>query len=190
VGETASIALAQCYSEKGRFYHNLKHLENCLTEFHEIEANITDSYAVIMALLFHDLVYDSKAQQAFANETASWELAKQICQLNEPQHSAIKNHILHTSHSYSGDKNADTDYVCDIDMAILGYSEPEFQQYEANIRREYAFASDSQYIAGRSHFLQSLLESAAIFKTGYFYNKYEAAARANITRLIKQLSTI
>ncbi len=60
--------------------------------------------------------------------------------------------------------------------------------YEANIRREYGFASDAQYQAGRSHFLQMLLAKESIFKTDYFHHKYEASARANITKLINQLS--
>lgn len=187
-GEIPSETLAQCYSESGRFYHNLKHIENCLTEFREIEPKLKDSKSAVMALLFHDLVYDPQAHQALANEMASWELAKQLCSLNEQDHSAIMNHILHTSHSYIGYRDADTDYVCDIDMAILGYSASDFDEYETNIRREYAFASDEQYRAGRSHFLQTLLAKESIFKTHYFNDKYEVSARANIKRLIARLS--
>jgi pantetheine-phosphate adenylyltransferase len=188
VGVISSMTLARCYSAEGRFYHNLKHLENCLTEFRAIESTLKNSKAVIMALLFHDIVYDPEAHQALANETASWTLAKQLCSLNEQDDADIMNLMLHTSHSYTRDKNADTDTVCDIDMAILGYSEQNFDDYEANIRREYAFASDAQYSAGRLHFLRTLLAKDTIFKTDYFKNKYEAAARENISRLISQLS--
>ncbi len=188
-GIVPSVTLAQHYSADGRFYHNLKHLENCLTAFREVETKVKNSYAVVMALLFHDLVYDPTAHEPLANETASWELVHQICQLNEPSKTAIMNHILHTSHRYEGDKDVDTDYVCDIDMAILGYSESEFDEYERNIRREYAFASDA-YSAGRLSFLRSLLASTAIFKTSYFHNKYEETARANISRLVEQLSAV
>jgi pantetheine-phosphate adenylyltransferase len=188
VGVMPSETLERCYSEEGRFYHNLKHLELCLTEFREIETKLRDSKAVLMALLFHDIVYDPQARQDLGNESASWTLAKQLCSLNENDHGAIMNHILHTSHSYIGDKSADTDTVCDIDMAILGYSESEFDAYEANIRREYAFASDAEYTAGRLNFLRTLLAKNAIFKTNYFKNKYEASARDNINRLINRLS--
>jgi pantetheine-phosphate adenylyltransferase len=187
-GVQPSKTLEKHYSEAGRFYHNLKHIENCLTEFREVEAKIKNPQAVVMSLLFHDIVYNPQTQQPLANETASWELAKQICALNPQEHSTIMNHILHTSHNYTGDKDPDTDYVCDIDMAILGYSEDEFDNYEANIRREYAFASDELYKLGRSHFLQKLLDSERIFKTDYFKNKYEDSARANIKKLIKKLS--
>jgi pantetheine-phosphate adenylyltransferase len=183
-GEVASNTLAQRYSEAGRFYHNLKHLENCLTEFRAVESQLSDPYAVLMALLFHDLVYDAKAREPLANETASWQLARQLCPLNE----TIKNHILHTAHCYTGDKTADTDYVCDIDMAILGYAAQDFTAYEANIRCEYSFASDADYRAGRIHFLQTVLNKARIFHTDFFYNKYEAVARVNIAQLISQLS--
>ena len=188
IGIQASLMIEQRYSAAGRFYHNLKHIENCLTEFREIEAKMIDPRAVVLALLFHDIVYDPQAQQHLANEIASWDMLKHFCQLNDQDHSMIMNHILHTSHNFTGDKNEDTDYVCYIDMAILGYSEHEFEQYEANIRREYAFASDADYQAGRGHFLQTLLASEQIFKTDYFKNKYEESARANIKNLIKQLS--
>lgn len=187
-GVLPSQQFEQAYSGAGRFYHNLKHIENCLREFREVEAKLKNPRAVIMALLFHDIVYEPQARQPLANETASWQQAKQLCQLNDSDHATIMNHILHTSHSYTGYKDADTDTVCDIDMAILGYSEPEFAEYEQGIRREYAFANDAQYTAGRLHFLQTLLASTAIFKTDYFSHKYEASARANISRLIDQLS--
>lgn len=187
-GQLASETLARHYSEEGRFYHTLKHLENCLTEFREVESKLRDSKSALLALLFHDLVYDAKAQQPLVNETASWELLKQLCQLNDQDHAAIMNHILHTSHSYTGYRDADTDYVCDIDMAILGYSEPEFTEYEANIHREYAFANNVQYREGRCHFLQTLLAKESIFKTSYFNNKYEISARNNIKKLINHLS--
>lgn len=189
-GDIPSVILAQNYNGAGRYYHNLQHLENCLKDFRAVEAILSDSYSVVMALLFHDIIYNAAARQPLANEMASWELANQLCQFNEPAATTIKHHILHTSHNYIGDKNADTDSVCDIDMAILGYSEHEFDEYEANIRREYAFASDAEYTNGRLGFLQSLLARATIFKTDYFYNKYEVSARANIIKLIKQLNGV
>jgi len=188
VGESASTTLAQCYSAEGRCYHNLKHLENCLREFRAIEPQLKNSYTVLMALLFHDIVYDPEAHRPLANETASWKLAEQLCSFKELESAVIKSHILHTSHNYTGDKDADTDYVCDIDMAILGYSDSEFNHYEANIRREYAFASDAQYQTGRVNFLKTLSAKERIFNTDYFYKKYEASAKANIARLINQLS--
>lgn len=188
VGIPASLILEQNYSAAGRYYHNIKHLENCLLEFRHMETAIQDRYAVLIALLFHDIIYEPTNQQPLANETASWEFAKQLCQLNDTAHATIKNHILHTSHSYTGDKNVDTDMVCDIDMAILGYPEQDFTEYERNIRAEYAFASDSQYKTGRIHFLSTLLQQPAIFKTEYFKKKYEAAARINIQTLIQHLS--
>ena len=183
-GEAVSDTLVQCYSETGRFYHNLKHLETCLSEFRAVEKQLVDPHAALMALLFHDLVYNPQAREPLANETASWELARQLCPLNN----TVKNHILHTAHCYTGDKTTDTDIICDIDMAILGYAETDFNAYEANIRREYGFASDEDYRAGRTHFLQSLLNKAHIFNTDYFYNKYETTARVNIEQLISQLS--
>jgi pantetheine-phosphate adenylyltransferase len=182
--EAASVVLAEKYNEQGRFYHTLKHIEACLREFREVEAKLTDSHAVLMALLFHDLVYQPEAHQPLANETASWELANQLCPLSD----VVKSHILHTSHTYTGDKHADTDTVCDIDMAILGYSEHEFDNYEAAIRREYAFADDMQYQAGRLNFLRSALAKERIFNTDYFHRKYEASARINIESLIRQLA--
>jgi len=183
-GVAASVTLAEKYNEQGRFYHTLTHIEACLREFREVEAKLTDPHAALMALLFHDLVYHPEARQPLANETASWELANQLCPLSD----VVKSHILHTSHTYTGDKHADTDTVCDIDMAILGYSEHEFDHYEANIRREYAFADDVQYQKGRLYFLRSVLAKERIFTTDYFHHKYEASARRNIARLIQQLT--
>lgn len=187
LGVSVSEQLERCYSAAGRYYHNLKHLESCLLEFRAVESQLQQPYAVLIALLFHDSVYDPQAK-FLANETASWQLTKQLCHLNDTDHAIIMKHILHTSHNYTGDKAADTDSVCDIDMAILAYPKHEFDQYEQHIRAEYAFASDAQYKVGRLQFLRSLLQRPSLFKTPYFQQKYEANAQANIQRLIQQLS--
>ncbi|CAG1020617.1 Phosphopantetheine adenylyltransferase [Patescibacteria group bacterium] len=186
LGDSISETLKNYYHQFGRYYHNLDHLTNGLREFREIEKFLQNPYAVLIALLFHDIVYEPTAP-ALANETASCELAKQLCDFDEKDHAEIINHILHTSHHYEGHRNSDTDYLCDIDMAILGVSESEFEQYEQAIRQEYSCFNDEQYKSGRLSFLKNLLDRKTIYKTSYFRMKYESNARANIEKLIQQL---
>ena len=187
LGESISETLKNYYHQFNRHYHNLDHLSVCLREFREIEKYLQNPYAVLVALLFHDIIYDPDAEP-LENERASCEMAKALCDFNEKDHNAIMNHILHTSHQYDGQKDTDTDYVCDIDLAILGYSASAFDQYEQAIRQEYGYFDDDKYKAGRLSFLRKLLDSKAIYKTPYFRMKYEVHARANIERLIDELS--
>lgn len=185
-GTTVKETLRLYYQDKTRHYHNLTHINRCLIEFRQIESQLKQPNAALIALLFHDIVYSAKAEH-LENETASWELAKQLCQLNEKEHGNIMNHILHTSQHYAGYKDTDSDFICDIDMAILGSDAETFKQYEQNIKQEYACFTEQQYKTGRVQFLKGLLTKKAIYKTDYFKNKYEVIARHNIKQLIEQL---
>lgn len=187
LGESISETLKNYYHQFNRYYHNLNHLTVCLREFRDVEKYLQNPYSVLVALLFHDIVYDPTAKP-LENERASCEMAKTLCDFDKKDHDAIMSHILHTSHQYEGQRDTDTDYLCDIDVAILGYSASEFEQYEKAIRQEYGCFDDEQYKAGRVSFFKKLLDNKAIYKTPYFRMKYEVHARANIEKLINELS--
>jgi len=75
----------------------------------------------------------------------------------------------------------------DIDLSILGRLQPEFDEYETNIRKEYAWVPEEQFKEGRKAILQMFLDRNAIYSTDFFREKYETQARDNLQRSIKEL---
>src|SRR5579864_605057 len=60
LAETTFTQLVAAYSESGRFYHNLSHIEDVLTTIGRLMGN-TRHPALHFAAWFHDAVYDTRA---------------------------------------------------------------------------------------------------------------------------------
>ncbi|WP_446010599.1 HD domain-containing protein [Candidatus Electrothrix sp.] len=88
--------------------------------------------------------------------------------------------------------DADTALMADIDLSILGTLGTQshlFEQYDADIRREYAWVPEQQFRQGRVQVLKSFLEREKIYTTACFSEQYEEQARVNLRRKIEQLSS-
>ena len=81
----------------------------------------------------------------------------------------------------------DVQLLVDIDLSILGQPEDKFDEYEWQVRKEYEWVPENQFVAGRSEILRSFLDRLAIYSTRFFRNKYEAQARANIATSLARL---
>ena len=169
--------LIQCY--QGRPYHNLNHIVGCLNELEEVRTQLKTPEAVEMALLFHDAVYDTHAKD---NEEKSAELSKKIIKslfLADAFGEEVARLILATKHNVPP-TDVDAQFIVDIDLAPLGYSEEEFRKNTEKIRKEYSWVSDEQFREGRAKFMSSILARPIIYQTLFFREKYEAQARRNI----------
>ncbi len=176
------------YSDKKRYYHTLQHLENLLKELKEVKHEIQKWDVVLFSLYYHDIIYDTRISD---NEEKSAELAeKRMRQIPVPKDiiEHCKNQILATkSHVRSTD--SDTNYFTDADLSILGQPWEIYSLYCQNIRKEYAIYPDSLYNTGRKKVLDHFLSMECIFKTNYFYNKFEILAKKNIGTELDLLNT-
>ena len=93
-----------------------------------------------------------------------------------------------TGHRGSRDPQDDASAITDIDLTILGAERARFDEYEADIRREYAFVPEDQFRRRRREILQSFLARPAIYATPWFHERYEARARENLSRSIGALT--
>ena len=84
-------------------------------------------------------------------------------------------------------ENSDTNYFTDADLSILGQNWEVYTQYYKNVRKEYAVYPNIIYNSGRKKALQHFLTMENIFKTEYFYQKFEETARKNIQKEIELL---
>lgn len=174
------------YSEKGRYYHNLLHLENMFRELKEVRMNISDFTAVSFSVFYHDVIYDATSK---ANEEKSAAKAvKRLAELhiNQDKISLISEQILATK-SHQRSDQADTNYLLDADLSVLGKDFKTYLEYTQNIRKEYSIYPDFLYKPGRKKVLKHFLELESIFKTEYFKGKYEAQAKENIAAELRLL---
>lgn len=178
--------ICTCYAEPHRHYHTIHHLEQVFRELSEIDELLINREAVLLALFYHDLVYDVKRHD---NEAASAALASKRLTAIGFAGDTIKQCtglILATKdHAFYVD--SDVNYFTDADLAILGTEPAQYDTYVAQIRRQYKIYPDTLYRAGRKRVLHHFLEKANIFNTSYFRNRLEQQARTNMQRELTQL---
>lgn len=174
------------YSEKGRHYHDLLHLENMFLELEAVKNKITDFPAVSFSVFYHDIVYDASSKSN-EEKSASWaeeRLGK--LGLEKDMVSDITAQIIATKlHQKSDDM--DTNYLLDADLSILGKEEAVYLEYTKKIRKEYSIYPDFLYKPGRKKVLKHFLELESIFKTEEFIDRYQVKAKENMAAELQTL---
>jgi predicted metal-dependent HD superfamily phosphohydrolase len=167
------------YSAENRHYHNLSHLDYMADQAMRYQNNLSDLDTILLSIFYHDIIYNVIRKD---NEIKSADIAReQLSQLGVPTDKIAKCHtqILATQkHALSS--NADTNYLLDFDLAILGERPSDYEEYTRKIRKEYAVYPDFLYRRGRKKVLQHFLAMNRIFKTDAFYERYEQTARDNL----------
>lgn len=181
------LEIESSYSGEGRHYHTLQHLENLLLQLQDVKSRLQDWDTIRFTLFYHDLIYN--ALKADNEEASAYLAEKRLRQMGVPfdKIQLCKEQIIATkSHAIS--TNADTNYFTDADLSILGKPWDTFYRYSSDVRKEYAAYPDEVYKLGRQKVLQHLLAMARIFKTDFFYNKFESQARQNLQMEMKMLA--
>lgn len=174
------------YTSARRHYHNLQHLQNMYEQLQAVKIKIDDWDTLLFSLFYHDVIYSPTATD---NEEKSAELAeKRLKQINYPPEKIEKyiQQILATKKHTPAD--SDTNYFTDADLSILGADWPAYEAYTKAIRKEYSIFPDLLYKPGRRKVLQHFLGMEKIYKTNFFKGQYEAAARENMQKELKNLS--
>ncbi|WEK69857.1 MAG: hypothetical protein P0Y62_18875 [Candidatus Chryseobacterium colombiense] len=167
------------YSQKGRHYHNLEHLESMFSELDEVKDKISNYPNISFSVFYHDVIYDASSK---SNEEKSADFAKvrlRELNINEIDISEIYRQILATK-AHLSSNDIDVDYLLDADLSILGKDLETYMDYTKKIRKEYSIYPDLLYKPGRRKVLKHFLAMEKIFKTDYFREKYEEQAKKNI----------
>lgn len=175
------------YSSPHRHYHNMTHIWHMLCALNDVEDELDYATQYYVAAIYHDCVYEpgSKTNESrsamVARNSIGWErdsYEDNVCRLiNLTARHGIDAHFHLTCEEDA--------LFLDADMAILGESEVMYKSYSEGIRKEYAFAPDEAYNAGRAFFLKGLLNSDRIFLSDTFHNLLDEKARINIERELK-----
>lgn len=175
------------YAEAHRRYHDTRHVAACVSmaEGHRAHASHPDE--VVLALLFHDAIYDPRAHD---NEPASAALAgRSLASLGASGASIdrVRRLVLATAgHEAHGD--ADAELVLACDLAVLGADAATFDAFERDIRAEYAFVPEDAYRAGRARVLAGFLERPTLYAVPAIAVEREARARENLRGALARLA--
>lgn len=176
------------YSEPGRHYHDLAHVESVLGHIDALAGageRVEDRRAVELAAWFHDAVHDPLADD---NEARSAQLAIEMLDVAgvapDVQQRVSALVMATEEHVPDGPGSA---VLVDADLAVLGGPRDEYAAYAAAVRREYAAVDDERYRAGRSAVLRGLLDRPLLFHTATMRSWRGRIAEENITAELEAL---
>lgn len=179
--------LLNSYAEPHRAYHTLTHICACLARFDTVRELAGHPGEVELAIWFHDAVYDPKrsdneeqsacwAHRTLIEAGATPAVAQRVYEL-----------ILATKHA-AEPVGLDAALLVDIDLSILGAAPERFDDYERQVRQEYAWVPEVVFRRTRAGILRGFLARERIYHTQPFVERFEAPARANLQRSLDKLS--
>ncbi len=189
--DAASVAesLLRLWREPQRAYHDVTHLTEMLTAIATLSAR-TGCCASLPNLVawYHDAVYDPARTD---NEAASAALASRelaglgIATAMAEEVAAL---IEQTADHVLPSPGTTAAVVHDADLWILASGADRFDEYCAQVRREYAAVPDTAYAHGRSAILRTLLERPRLYADPPAGAGWEERARVNLRRELERLT--
>lgn len=174
------------YAEPHRHYHTLQHLEECLAQLADAHALASHPHEIAYALWFHDAIYDVRSHD---NEwqSANWARTEAMAAgIAADAANRIHDLIMDTRHDAKPD-TGDGQLLVDIDLSILGAEPARFDEYERQVRAEYAWVPEPVFREKRLAILQGFLDRSCLYNTAYFMQRLEDKARANLRRSVSRL---
>lgn len=177
--------IGRYYETEGRYYHNLAHIEYCLSVFDAARDHCLEPDLVEMALWFHDVIYDMGGAD---NELRSAEhfMAVSEAQFDDKLRQHVFDLIMATDHSHAPEGD-DKRFIVEVDLSGFGLPWDRFKSDGRNVRSEMAHLSDNEFYPAQMRFMQSLADRSPLFTYPWFFERYEAVARSNISGYINEL---
>jgi predicted metal-dependent HD superfamily phosphohydrolase len=180
--------LASRYAEAHRRYHTLTHVGACLVWLDWFSGSAAHAEEVELALWFHDAVYDPGDS---SNERRSAQLARDRLSALGVRAEAVERIAAFIEATARHEANGgDTALVVDLDLTVLGAGRREFDAFEHRIRLEYAHVPESIYREARRRVLEGFVSRGQVYETLPLRSEFEAPARANLARRIRELSAV
>ncbi|WP_425309849.1 DUF4031 domain-containing protein [Ammonicoccus fulvus] len=185
--QSAALAeeLLDRWSERGRRYHDPRHLEHCLVALDVVG---TSEDVVRLAAWFHDAIYEGRG--GGADEEASAQLAEErLAGVLSPTDVAEVARLIRLTAGHEtvrGDRRGNQ--LCDADLAILGETPDRYARYCRDIRVEYAEVPLPDFRRGRLQVVQLLLYREHLYRTDIGLTLWARNARENLAQEAARLS--
>lgn len=172
-------ALLAAYAEPHRHYHTQQHLQECLELFASVRELAQHPAEIEIALWFHDAVYTMGRQDNEAR-SADWARDAILAQgLAADCAERVHALIMATCHNVRPE-GRDAQLMVDVDLGILGADPVRFEEYEQQIRKEYAWVPGFVFKRKRREVLRGFLERARLYSDAVLYAQREDRARLNL----------
>lgn len=186
-------ALDATYEQPKRYYHNLSHISGMLLKADDLERSVNGlkfSNELYAAILFHDIVYDVKAERG-VNERYSAIMAEQLLTKCAHRDSfdipKVCNLVECTVHGRDlSESGTEEQVIADLDLAnFVRYVDLTHATYKVIQEYETAYPKEAVF-KGRIDFLTKMESEPAIFFSPY-YLPFTEQARENIRLEIQAL---
>lgn len=179
------------YQQPHRHYHTLHHIQALLEQFDGIKDQLKQPESVLLAIFYHDVIYQTQDKPAMSNERQS--AAYFIAELGgflpiDLQNRVVELIIATEKHELADTNDSDMAYFLDMDLRILGQTDLVYQAYCQKIRLEYQHVAKVLYNFSRKKALKRFLDRKRLYFTQRFSTQYEQQARQNIKSEIKTLT--
>lgn len=183
--------IRRLHDDPRRGYHAWSHPQALLELLAEVRGRLADRLAVECAILLHDAVYDPRRTD---NERRSAALARDLLTGVVPAATlerAVRLIEATERHRVPDDLSeaeaADMRIFLDMDLSVLAAADDVFDTYEAGVRHEYAHVSDADFRQGRAAILAGFLARDRLYLSDWGRVRFEARARANLSRSLAAL---
>lgn len=183
------------YKSANRHYHTFQHIRN-MTGYWEMllgDKQITKDATVdvLLAIIFHDFVYDTKWSKNASVEEASAQEFMAFCHrtkldISQARVDSICNMIRSTATHTPTSNDYPILAFLDSDMFVLSLDRPQYIEYTKQVRNEWDHIDDMTYTRGRMTFLTDVLETPCIYFTENMIDR-EDIARENMRYELRML---
>jgi predicted metal-dependent HD superfamily phosphohydrolase/outer membrane protein assembly factor BamB len=167
------------YGARRRTAYRERYLTRVLEAFEALEQLCTDPVAVRLAIWFHRAVH-ADTNTARDDAEASAQLAEELlptCGVKEVRTAEVAQLIRQTS------EGANADVFLDAVNAVL--ADRQYSTFASEVRRHSRFDATA-----RREQIQAMLASERIYRTELAHERYEQAARANLTSELELLDAL
>jgi predicted metal-dependent HD superfamily phosphohydrolase len=192
VASAGAADLVARYAEPHRRYHDSTHLRAVLRDVAglagEAELPAEERPVLVIAAAAHDVVYDGhpgEDERRSAAWARDWLTRAGVAEA----HVARAEELVLTTITHSAPPHDLAAWVLlDADLAILGADRRVYDNYRAAVREEYAALDEPAWRAGRAAVMTGLLVRDPLYGTEAGRRRWDAIARANITRELESLT--
>ena len=188
-GSDLRDAVLAAYADPERGYHDTRHLAEVLARVAELgdAGERFERRPVELAAWFHDSIYDGERDAE--ERSAAWAETDLPHLTDEATVAEVVRLVRLTQTHRPDDDDANGCALSDADLGILAAPTQRYAEYVAAVRTEYDHLDDETFAAGREAVLRDLLDKPRLFHTGYAFEHWEAAARANAGAELARLAT-
>jgi len=177
--------LNQAYSERHRAYHTWDHIETMLRRLDELQHLATAPNIIRSAIFWHDSVYNTgsvietkseKHYNLIPDSVNVIQSAELFMNHEKAKLSYYKNAVLsmilgtvdhiHASPTFEYYPGFSNDYKLFLDLDLSGFADSydKFMENGNNIRKEFSFVSDEDFIVARKQIYMKFLHAFPLYK--------------------------